>query len=227
VHLGPGNAYSLSPDGRWALVSPKLPYNTLVLYPTGPGEARSLPPGPFAEIAWAQWSPDGRRIVMGAREPGGPYRLWVQDLASGGPRLLDEREVGDHSTPSPDGRQMVARLSGSGAEPERLYVVPLDGRPPRPSNLPSDLTPLQWTADGRGLFMARLGGERPAHAIEVSIVELATGKRTPWRTLAPPDIVGVPRRGNRARIKVTPDGRWYAYPYIRTIADLYVVEGLR
>jgi eukaryotic-like serine/threonine-protein kinase len=227
VHLGPGSAYSLSPDGRWALVAPTLPNNTLALYPTGPGEARSLPPGRFAEIAWANWSPDGRRIVMGAREPGGPYRLWLQDLASGGPRLLDERAVGDFSSPSPDGRQMIAELKRSASEPERLYIVSLDGGPPRPSNLPSELTPLQWTADGRGLFMAKLRGERPAHPIEVSIVELATGKRTPWRTLVPPDIVGVRRRAHRAGIRVTPDGRWYAYPYSRTIADLYVVEGLR
>jgi hypothetical protein len=27
--------------------------------------------------------------------------------------------------------------------------------------------------------------------------------------------------------KITPDGRSYAYSYIRTLSDLYLVEGLR
>jgi eukaryotic-like serine/threonine-protein kinase len=227
VHLGPGRAFSLSPDGRWALVAPKLPYNTLALYPTGPGEVRSLAPGRFEEIASARWLVDGKRIVMAAREPGRPYRLWIQDVTAGVPRLVHEREITELTPPSPDGRHVIAKLRATGTEPAGWFVVPLDGGSPRPCKVPRASLPIQWTADGRSLFMADWGGARPSHSIEVSLVSLATGERRPWRSLVPPDIVGVRRRAERDTIRITPDGRWYAYGYSRFTADLFVVEGLR
>jgi hypothetical protein len=44
THLGEGIAFALSPDARWALVSPKAPFGNLVLVPTGAGEPQELPP---------------------------------------------------------------------------------------------------------------------------------------------------------------------------------------
>jgi hypothetical protein len=40
----------------------------------------------------------------------------------------------------------------------------------------------------------------------------------------PPDPAGIATLGGLA---ATPDGKAYAYSYVRSLADLYVVEGLK
>jgi hypothetical protein len=55
-------------------------------------------------------------------------------------------------------------------------------------------------------------------------LDLTTGKRTLWRSLAPADPAGVSQIGP---IVMTPDGRSYIYGYHRTLSDLYLVEGLK
>jgi hypothetical protein len=54
-------------------------------------------------------------------------------------------------------------------------------------------------------------------------MSLATGERTRWRSLAPPDRTGVFYLGPPV---VSADGGTMAYSYYRHISDLYVVEGL-
>ena len=80
--------------------------------------------------------------------------------------------------------------------------------------------PIAWSEDGRWLYTYRFG-ELPA---TVSQFELATGRKTRWKQLMPPEPSGV---GIVSPILVTPDGKSYAYGFVRTISDLYVVEGLR
>jgi dipeptidyl aminopeptidase/acylaminoacyl peptidase len=49
------------------------------------------------------------------------------------------------------------------------------------------------------------------------------GQRQLWKELSPPDPIGVHYVGP----KFTPDGKTYAYAYWRTLADLYVIDGLK
>jgi hypothetical protein len=57
-------------------------------------------------------------------------------------------------------------------------------------------------------------------------VEVATGRREPWLDTSPPDPAGVARIAfNGAAL--TPDGRYYAYSYLRTLTYLFLAEGLR
>ena len=56
----------------------------------------------------------------------------------------------------------------------------------------------------------------------VDRLELATGRREPWKKLIPEDPAGVT---DITPIFIARDGRSYAYSYYRTIdSDLYVVE---
>jgi serine/threonine protein kinase len=80
--------------------------------------------------------------------------------------------------------------------------------------------PIEWSADGKSLYVYR-PGEFPA---KVSQLDLTTGKRTLWRSLAPADPAGVSQIGP---IVMTPDGTSYIYGYHRTLSDLYLVEGLK
>ena len=80
--------------------------------------------------------------------------------------------------------------------------------------------PIQWSADGKSLYVYR-PGEFPA---KVEQLDLATGKRTLWRSLAPADPAGVSQIGP---IIMTPDASSYIYGYHRTLSDLYLVVGLK
>ena len=65
------------------------------------------------------------------------------------------------------------------------------------------------------------GGQPPS---KVQKLELSTGRLEPWKELALQDPAGVARI---FPVRVTPDGRSWAYGYIRVLSNLYVVEGLK
>jgi eukaryotic-like serine/threonine-protein kinase len=80
--------------------------------------------------------------------------------------------------------------------------------------------PIEWSANGKLLYVYR-PGEFPAKVYEL---DLTTGKRTLWRSLAPADPAGVSQIGP---IVMTPDGSSFIYGYHRTLSELYLVEGLK
>lgn len=80
--------------------------------------------------------------------------------------------------------------------------------------------PISWTSDGHSLFVYRLG-EVPT---KVDKLDLATGRRQPWKQLVPPDVSGVT---DISAILITPDGNNYVYEYGRTLSDLYLVNDVK
>ena len=55
-------------------------------------------------------------------------------------------------------------------------------------------------------------------------VSLDSGRTEPFGSLAPPDPAGI--RGVVV-LRVTPDGKHYAYGYNRVLSELLAVDGLR
>jgi DNA-binding beta-propeller fold protein YncE len=117
---------------------------------------------------------------------------------------------------SPDGSQVA------GVGPDGLaYLYSLTDGPAK--SVPGFQTgeqPIEWSADGKSLYVYRTG-ELPAKVYQL---DLATGKRTLWRSLSPADPAGVSQIGP---IVMAPDGSSYIYGYHRTLSDLYLVEGLK
>jgi hypothetical protein len=106
--------------------------------------------------------------------------------------------------------------------PYLLYSI--DGGAPRPiPGLLVDDEPLNWSADGRFLFIQLGSAKIPAR---VARLDTRTGRREPWLEVTPPDRAGV-RMAFWSLISITPDGRHYAYWYIRNLSDLYLVDGLK
>jgi hypothetical protein len=64
-------------------------------------------------------------------------------------------------------------------------------------------------------------GQVPAR---IHRIDLASGRRELWRTIAPADAAGV---FSITSFVLTPDGRSYAYSFSRVLSDLYVVDGVR
>jgi eukaryotic-like serine/threonine-protein kinase len=216
VRLGSGRPLTLSPDGKWLASLPVTPPFDVVLIPTGAGETRTIREGRLQNIYEAGWLPDGSGLVLAARHPERPQRLFVQPLAGGEPRPVTPEAVSaGQIVVSPDGGWVVGVPRG---QAPALY--PLAGGEPRPiTGAEVDDRPLQWSADGKTLFLQR--GRVP---MQVYAVDLATGARRLWRELAPEDRAGVLYL---SRICLTRDAGSYAFGNARALSELYLVSGLR
>ncbi|MEA2263665.1 MAG: eukaryotic-like serine/threonine-protein kinase [Acidobacteriaceae bacterium] len=216
VRLGDGESVSLSPDGKWVLGLTMSSPSQLILLPSGAGEPQQITHGSLYH-SWARWLPDSQGIVFTAKQEGHGARIFVQKSISGSatpvsPEGIDPLVI----ALAPDGSQ-VAGVGPDG----KAYLYSLTGGPTKPVSgfLPSE-QPIEWSADGKSLYVYQ-PGEFPAKVYQL---DLTTGKRTLWRSLAPADPAGVSQIGP---IVMTPDGRSYIYGYHRTLSDLYLVEGLK
>jgi Tol biopolymer transport system component len=224
VRLGLGLCNSIAPDGRTALVwkqSPEGLGTALVLLPTGAGQARDVPPGTIQTYMDTRFLPDGRRLLLSASEADRPRRLFVQDLPDGLPKpVTPEGVFTQYAFASPDGAWVPA---GTDYESEPYELYPLDGGEPRPiPGLERGDQPIRFTADGRRLFV-RESSKDETRATIVQL-DLATGRKQPWRVLTPADPAGVV---DIPYVFPTPDGRAYLYDYDRTLADLFLVRDLK
>jgi hypothetical protein len=121
------------------------------------------------------------------------------------------------------GVEKVTSISGMrvamGAE-YRTMLYPVTGGEPRPvPGLEPGEIPAAWSSDNRSLYSYRLG-ETP---INVFRVEVATGRRTPWKQLVPPNPIGITFLGS---IAISSDATSYVYSINRRLNDLYLVEDL-
>jgi eukaryotic-like serine/threonine-protein kinase len=216
VRLGDGQSLALSPDGKWALSSRGDNQTDLFLLPTGPGEPKQLD-GHGIIHSKAQWFPDATRVLLSGTETNHGVRLYVQDISTNKIEAISPEGTNALSFAlSPDG-QFVAAVGPD----EKGYLFPVaKGEPkPIPGLLPGE-APVAWSADGRSLYIYR-GGELPA---KIFRLDIASGSRTLWKQLMPPDPAGVEYVGP---ILPSPDGTAYAYGYRRLLSDLYLVEGLK
>ena len=222
VRLGTGSPEDISPDGRWVATRLFSAPDRLVLLPTGAGDSRVLQLGKVrlagTDVLQARWTADGRHILFIGTEDGrslGTYRI---DLQGGPPQAVTPAGV-IGTLLSPDGRTLVVRDASKGV----WSVMPF-GAHPAPATpirgLERAEAPMQWTSDGRGLFVFERG------RLPAAIVRLdpTTGERTVWKELAVPDAAGA---GGLISVHITPDGGTYVFNYQRILVLLYLVTGLR
>ena len=217
IRLGEGRALALSPDGKWALALQAGPPPRLALLPTGPGEEQPLPSAGLTEFYSAAWFPDGKRVLFVAAGSDGKPRSYIEDVNGGEARAITEETV-QAVLVSPDGR-LLAGIGPTGD----FELRPVDGGQPRPIRgaLPGD-DPIQWSADGRFLYVKGVDDS----SLEFFRLNLATGRREPWKKIAVADPVGMIGI-QPAAVRITPDGRSYVYSYWRTLTELYLVDHLK
>jgi serine/threonine protein kinase/Tol biopolymer transport system component len=216
VRLGDGLSLALSPDGKWALSSRGDNQADLFLLSTGPGDPRPLP-GHNIVHGSACWFSDGRRILVSGTETNHGSRLYVQDIdVDKITAVTPEGTNGLSFALAPDGSSVAAI-----GPDDKGYLFPIPSGDPQPiKGLQPGEVPVAWTADGHSLYVYR-GGDLPS---KVYRLEVATGNRTLWKELMPPDPSGVEFVGP---VLPTPDGKSYVYGYRRLLSDLYLVEGLK
>ena len=121
---------------------------------------------------------------------------------------------------SPDGKLIAAV-----GRYEEIYLCPVDGGEPRAIEgyLGEDKL-LQWSADGRSLFLRGAGDL----LLKIYKLEIASGRRELWKELTPPDPAGLIDIGSSiGEVRITPDGKFYVYTTWTMPGELYIVEGLK
>ncbi len=220
VRLGDGEIQGLSSDGRWVLSVVLGSPRELVLLPTGPGTAKKVPVEGIEPLG-AAILPNDKGFLVFAQGKDAPVAVSLLPPGGGKARpIATPGLVWDSGgAVAPNGDRFVY-LDREG----RMKIVPLFGGEVAtvPGNpLERTEAPVQWSEDGRFLYIARRG-DIP---VPVDRLELATGRREPWKRLGPEDTTGVIRVGD---IVIARDGQSYAYSYTRVaVSDLYVLEGLR
>ncbi len=216
VRLGDGTAPSLSPDGKWVLGRVFGLQHRLVELPTGPGQSRSFSTGDV-QVDLAYFFPDSRHILEVGSRAGQGVRLWIQDVKDGDPRPISPEgaSVSYRSCISPDGTRVAAK------DPDqKITIYSINGGQPVPvAGVEPGEGPIQWTPDGKNLLVG--AWELPNR---VYMIDLASGKRTLFKTFAPSDPTGL---FDSAPPNFSRDLKNYVTSYTRITSDLYIVDGLK
>ena len=148
-------------------------------------------------------------------EPGHGPRTYLLDLQGGTPRALTP-EGTSGALVSPDGKLLLA-IDGH----RDRWLYPIAGGEPQKLNLgilPGEGT-MGFTPGGKSIRV-----RTRSIPVKVTVIDIASGKRTPWMEIVPADPAGVQ---SIPVMKFSADGKSYAYSIGRTLSDLYVVDGLR
>ena len=191
----------------------------LVVLPTGSGEARELKiVGAFDR--GAAWLPDSRHVVVAGATPEHGYQLLILDTLDEAVKPISPENIVGETTRafavSPDGRNVAGMTKD-----ETIAVYPVDGGNALPvAGAQKGEIPIQWSSDGSALYVYR----PTALPSQVFRITLSNGARELWKQFTPTDPAGVYKI---APICMSRDAGAYAYDALRTMSDLYVVEGLR
>jgi Tol biopolymer transport system component len=192
----------------------------LAVVPTGVGTTSDLPPDGVQQFFSLGWAPGGEQIYFAGND-GHNWRMYMQDLSGGKPRpftppISINPQDFQSEVLSPDGKVVFARdLNGKG------WLYPLAGAQPQPvlGLTPEDIW-VNWSSDRRSAYLYQ---DEKIQA-QLFRIDLSTGKRQLVTTLGPGDPAGLT---GILPVRITPDGKSYAYSYNRSLSDLFLVEGVK
>ena len=245
VRLANGTGTVLTADGRWvfmqyngfdpkaldssvsaalrevglepkAILDPDAPAPYILFIPTAAGQPFALSLPPKMEQSVAGITPDGKRLVFIADEHG-PPSWYVIDRTGGAPRVVTPPGFGTMYAGldplSPDGANLIVGRNG------QFYIQSLAGGLPQPiKGLAKDERPIGWGREPHSIFI-----RNRTLQVVVSRLDLATGARKQVFTYTPGDASGL----MQIRIWTPPSGSIFALSYVRTLSNLYLVEGVQ
>jgi Tol biopolymer transport system component len=217
TRISDGWGLALSEDKKWVLANRREGKKwRFWLVPTGTGDGRPLEAG--FDVSAGAFVPGTSRIVFSADDSDARSRLYTLDTSGGKAVPIpggEEASISLFSSPvSPDGKRLLASRRGG------VVVLPLGGGDARPipgPSLPGFRVP-QWSADSTSVYVFTPTG----HSLDVELVNVDSGARRPWK-----QIPVASDDWKQFRLRITPDGRVWAYSSAMNTSELYVVEGLR
>jgi hypothetical protein len=215
VRIGEGSGLAISPDAKW-VITQAAKGGPLRLVPTGAGEARQLTHDDV-DYQKARWLAGGKELLAIGVEPGHGARDYLISVSSGDSKpVTPEGVVG--AIPAPDGRSTAA-LGADG----KWEIWPLDGSGLRPiPGLDSNYRVGGWSPDGASVlaFPTRQSGKTGT----AYWVNIANGKMTLVKTFGEGLAAGTVSIGGSY---MSGDGGAYAYRYMQTLSQVYVVRGMK
>ncbi|HTW59930.1 MAG TPA: protein kinase [Terriglobales bacterium] len=214
VRIGEGGGEAISPDDKWVITKPAKG-GPLSLVPTGAGETRQLTHDNIS-YGVVRYLPDGKQLLASGIEPGHGERDYLIDVSSGNSKPISPEGISG-AILSPDGRS--AAVTG----PDGSWAVwPLDGTGLRPiPGLDSKYFVTGWTPDGTSVYaLSSLRQERIAKVYRVNVT---TGKMEFWKSFGD----ALPAGAGAGPPHFSSDGSAYAYVYVQTLSEGYVVKGLK
>jgi len=219
VKLGRGNNPVFSPDGKWLLAC-SIPFSKFLIFSTDSGQTKQLDATGIQQISSIGWMPEGNRIYFVGND-GEQWRVYLQDLSAGAPRavtpaVLPKGGAIESDLVSPDGKYIFARdLIGKG------LIYPLaGGGPTAVAGMAMEDTWGNWASDGKSVYVYQ---NMKTYDL-VFRLDLATGERQQIMQVAPQDTAGV---NGLVPLRITPDGKAYAYTYNRGLSNLLIADGLK
>ena len=219
VRLGEGQAFELSPDGRWCIVVHTHDAGALFLVPTGAGEMRQLTSGNLTAYG-PTWLPDGSGVLYNARDAGHKARIYLKKLDGSAESALTAEgfTVARHGV-SPDGGSFLA-IRGT---EKKLVLVPIKGGDGQAvPGVDASEIPIGWASDGHSIYVYQYG--TPTSPSRISEVDIKSGKRELLKEWMPDDRAGY---AGFDIGQITPDKKTIAYSYTRVLGDLYLVDSVR
>jgi eukaryotic-like serine/threonine-protein kinase len=211
---GGGYATDITSDGKWALVIlPDDPAARLQIVPVGPGQARVLH-WDGIQPRWAQWFPDGHRILMEASQSGQAAAVYLTDVDGATPKQLSPGDV-PWGAVAPDGQSFIVDQKGA------LVVRSISDGSTKPiPGIRDPEFPIGW-ADSKHVFVQATA----ATGLNIYKLEIDTGQQELWQAIAPKDAVGLMPMNTPTAI--TPDGRWMAFGCRTQLGQLYRSDTLK
>jgi eukaryotic-like serine/threonine-protein kinase len=209
VRMGEGHGDDFSPDMKWILAS----RGQLFLIPLGPGEPQQITQDSIDHTD-ARFLPDGKSVVFTGSEPGHKPRIYVQLIGASSPRAISPEGV-KGIVPTADGKFVFGF-----SDTVSLYSVDGQEMPRAVPSVHPDDSIASVSSDGRTVLVESVINHV---SLDVSRVDLANGRRELFKKIGPEDPAGVFMFPS---VLFTPNGKYYAYAYNRSLSELYAVEGL-
>jgi Tol biopolymer transport system component len=215
VRIGEGTSLAISPDAKWVITQPAMG-GPLSLVPTGAGEARQLTHDKVS-YQGVRWLASGKELLASGIEAGHGTRDYVIEVSNGNSRPITPEGLSGVQ-PSPDGRSTVVQETDG-----KWEIWPLDGSGPRLiPGLGSDYRLRGWSPDGESVYA--FARRQRANTGTVYRVNAVTGKMEQWKTFGEGLAAGAVSAGSSYR---SGDKGAYAYLYVQTLSQVYVVRGMK
>lgn len=211
IRLGEGVGTALSPDGKWVVAMTKETPSRLLLYPTGPGNSRTLT-SPDLNVLGALWNADSNRIGFVALTKEGRFQCLIADPQTGNVK----------ETPTPNDLRLIFashdfKLFIGKSNDQLVLKNAVTGERKALAGIPLEADPIEMSTDHNFLYYT-LKEEFPP---KIYRYDFTLQKSIPWKELNISDtsIIRVDE------INLTEDAKYDAYTFSRVLSsDLYLAK---
>ena len=182
--------------------------------PTGAGEEKAVDTGRIQPEV-VEWLPDNKHILLSGSESDQPPKTYLLDPASGSTMPVTLAGV-RASGVSPDGQFVTIVNKG------RLILHSLNGRNDvEVGSLETGISIIRWSDDGRHLYLQQTPSDR--RSTTIFRLDIRTRTKEIWRQLKLPDATAL----FLGSVRMSADGKSYAFSFQRDLATLYLVKGVK